>query len=384
MAEEQSGQERTEEPTERRKQEARRKGQVPRSKELNTMLSLLIAGAGLWTLGETLVDDMLAISAEGLVLDRALAFESERLAFHFMYLISATLMALAPFLAVTVIAAFAGPLLMGGWSFSLESMAFKWEKIDPVKGLGRLFSAKGLLELLKALIKFTLLLAVTYLLIRVFERDILSLSAFNAAEASVQSVYMLLFSLVALSAVLLLIVMFDVPFELWNFNRQLRMTRQEVREELKESEGRPEVKQRIRNMQREIAQRRMMQDVPTADVVITNPTHFSVALSYQGQQGAPVVVAKGQDLIALQIRTIAQENDVPIFEEPPLARAIYGSTDIGEEIPEGLYLAVARVLAYLYQLRRARPTDYVPRPRDLEVPEEFRDLVKGADDHGEH
>ncbi len=384
MAEEQTGQERTEQPTERRKQEARRKGQVPRSKELNTMLSLLLAGAAFWILGGSLVDKLFAITTAGFSFDRALAFNTEAMPVHFMHMAVQSLLALLPFFAVCVVGALAGPLMMGGWSFSVEAMAFKWEKLDPVKGLGRLFSAKGLLELLKALIKFFLLLTATYFLILFFEREILNLSAFTPGMASSRAVHLLLVSLLALSGTLFLIVAFDVPFEQWNFNRQLRMTRQEVRDEMKETEGRPEVKQRVRNLQREISQRRMMQDVPTADVVITNPTHFSVALSYEGQQGAPKVVAKGQDLIALQIRTIATEHDVPLFEAPPLARALYGSTEIGEEIPQPLYLAVARVLAYLYQLRRARPTDYVPRPEDLDIPEDFQYMSDEDVDLGDH
>lgn len=375
MAEEQTGQERTEDPTERRKTEARKKGQVPRSKELNTMLSLLIAGAGLWMLGGALVDSMFSITVAGFSFDRSLAFETERVPVHFMYLVAETLVALLPFLAVTVVAALAGPLLMGGWSFSLQAMAFKLEKLDPVKGLGRLVSPKSLLELLKALIKFLLLLAVTWLLIMFFERDILSLSAFTPGEASSRVVTLLLISLLVLSGAMALIVMFDVPFELWNHNRQLKMTRQQVRDEMKETEGRPEVKQRIRNLQREVSQRRMMEDVPKADVVITNPTHYAVALSYADQSGAPKVIAKGRDLIALHIRKIAQKHEVPIYEEPPLARALHASTEVGDEIPESLYLAVARVLAYLFQLRRSRPTDYVPRPDDIEIPEEFRDVV---------
>lgn len=372
MAEEQTAQERTEPPSERRKQEARRKGQVPRSKELNTMLSLLLAGAAFWTLGGALVERLFALSIAGFGIDRALAFDPAAMAVHFMRLATHSLLALLPFFAVTLVAAFAGPLLMGGWSFSLEAMAFKWEKLDPVKGLKRLFSAKGLLELLKALIKFFVLLIAAYFLLRLFEREMLNLSVFAPGVASARAVHLLLFSLLALSAVLFFIVAFDVPFEHWNFNRQLRMTRQEVRDELKETEGRPEVRQRIRALQREVSQRRMMQDVPDADVVITNPTHYSVALVYAGQGGAPVLVAKGRDLIALQIRRIASEHDVPLFAAPPLARALYGSTEIGAEIPRPLYLAVARVLAYLYQLRRARPTDYVPRPDDLDLPEEYQ------------
>jgi flagellar biosynthetic protein FlhB len=376
MAEEQTGQERTEEPTERRKQEARRRGQVPRSKELNTMLSLLFAGAGLWVLGSTMTERFYSISRAGFRVDRALAFDSDAITVHFMYLVIEALVTLLPFFAVTAVAALAGPLLMGGWAFSLEAMAFKWEKLDPVKGLKRLFSAKGLLELLKALVKFVLLLVATWFLVLFFEREILTLSVVSPDAASRRAVTMLLTALLALSAVLLLIVVVDVPFERWNFNRQLRMTRQEVREELKETEGRPEVRQRVRNLQREIAQRRMMQDVPKADVVITNPTHFAVALSYEGSRGAPRVVAKGRDLVAQQIRTVARMNDVPVFEAPPLARALYGTTEIGDEIPRSLYLAVARVLAYLHQLRRAGPTDYVPRPDDLQVPDEYRDMTE--------
>jgi flagellar biosynthetic protein FlhB len=301
-----------------------------------------------------------------------------------MHLVATTLTALLPFFAVTIVAALAGPLLMGGWSFSVEAMAFKWEKLDPVKGVGRLFSPKSLLELLKALIKFFLLLSVAYLLIIAFEREILNLSAYTAGEASARAVHLLLVSLLVLSATMALIVLFDVPFELWNFNRQLRMTRQEVKEEMKETDGRPEVKQRVRNLQREMSQRRMMQDVPTADVVITNPTHFSVALSYADRSGAPKVVAKGQDLIALQIRDIARHHEVPLYEAPPLARALFSSTEVGDEIPQDLYLAVARVLAYLFQLRRSTPTEYVPRPDSLDIPEHYRHLMDDFEEEPDH
>jgi flagellar biosynthetic protein FlhB len=375
MAEEQTGQERTEQPTERRLQEARRKGQVPRSRELNTMLSLLLATAGLWVLGGGLVDDLFAMATAGFSVDRALAFDTARLPVHFMQMALTALGALLPFMAVAIVAALAGPLLMGGWSFSTDAMAFKLEKLDPIKGLGRLFSAKGLLELLKALLKFFLLLSVTYLVIRAFEREILMLSVFTAGEAASRAVGLLLLALLILGATMLVIVVFDVPFELWNFNRQLRMTRQEVKEEMKETDGRPEVKQRIRNMQRELSQRRMMEDVPTADVVITNPTHVSVALSYADRSGAPKVVAKGRDLVALRIREVAMHHEVPLFEAPPLARALYATTEIGDEIPGDLYLAVARVLAYLYQLRRSGPTDYVPRPAALDVPDRYDYLM---------
>lgn len=381
MAEEQTGQERTEQPTERRLQEARRRGQVPRSRELNTMLSLLAACAGLWALGGGIVQRLAAIGTAGLQFDRALALDSDAIAVFFMHLLIESVVAILPFLAVTAVAAMAGPMIMGGWVFSPEAIAFKWEKLDPIKGLGRLFSAKGLAELLKTLVKFALLVAATWLLVRFFERDLLVLSAYTPNMASQRVLSILLTSLLALCAVMVVIVLFDVPFEMWNFSRQLRMTRQEVKDELKESEGRPEVRQRIRTLQREAARRRMMQDVAKADVVITNPTHYAVAIVYEEHRGAPRVVAKGRDLLAQQIRLTAQLHEVPVFEAPPLARALYASTEIGAEIPRALYLAVARVLAYLYQLRRLRPTDYVPRP-DIEVPDEFRDLTGGVEDDG--
>jgi flagellar biosynthetic protein FlhB len=372
MAEEQTGQERTEQPTERRKQEARRRGQVPRSKELNTLLSLLALSLGLLVLGGTLVQGFQALLADGFSVSRELAFASERLPVHLGYMLAQAILLLLPLFAVAIVAAFAGPLAMGGWTFSGEAIAFSLEKLNPVKGIARVFSAKGLVEMLKALGKFLLLLGATLVVFVLFERDILTLGAYEPGYASRASVQVLLWGLLLLTGTLVFIAALDVPFELWNFNRQLRMTRQEVREELKETDGRPEVRQRIRELQRDVAQRRMMQDVPKADVVITNPTHVAVALRYdETGGGAPTVVARGRDLVALQIRSVARAAEVPVFEAPPLARALYATTEIGQEIPRELYLAVARVLAYLLQLRRAGPTDYVPPPADLEVPEEW-------------
>jgi flagellar biosynthetic protein FlhB len=372
MAEEQTGQERTEQPTERRKQEARRRGQVPRSKELNTLLSLLALSLGLLILGGTLVQGFQALLADGFSVSRELVFASERLPVHLGWMLAQALLLLLPLFAVAIVAAFAGPLAMGGWTFSGEAIAFSLEKLNPVKGIARVFSAKGLVEMLKALGKFLLLLGATLVVFVLFERDILTLGAYEPGYASRAAVQVLLWGLLLLTGTLVFIAALDVPFELWNFNRQLRMTRQEVREELKETDGRPEVRKRIRELQRDVAQRRMMQDVPKADVVITNPTHVAVALRYdEAGGGAPTVVARGRDLVALQIRSVARAAEVPVFEAPPLARALYATTEIGQEIPRELYLAVARVLAYLLQLRRAGPTDYVPPPADLEVPEEW-------------
>ena len=369
MAEEQTGQERTEQPTERRLQEARKKGQVPRSRELNTMLSLILASIALLVLGGGISRNIMQISVEGFSISRELAFDANQLPFQFMYMASQTLLALSPFMAVMLVAALAGPLMMGGWSFSLETISFKLEKLNPIKGLARIFSLKGLVELVKALAKFVLLIGAAILVFFTIDQQLLSLTSMSPKAAGIEAVSVLVQVLLILSATTILIVALDVPFELWNHQKQLRMTKQEIKDEMKETVGNPQVKQRIRTMQRQLAESRMMEDVKTADVVITNPTHYAVALQYLDRPGsAPRLVAKGKDLTALRIRSIATEHDIPLFEAPPLARALYRSTEIGHEIPHVLYMAVARVLAYVFQLKNAGPTDYVPKPDDLDIP----------------
>jgi flagellar biosynthetic protein FlhB len=297
-----------------------------------------------------------------------------------MYMVSHALLALSPFMAIMLVSVFAGPLLMGGWSFSLETISFKLEKLDPIKGLARIFSLKGLVELVKALAKFVLLLGAAILVFFSIDQQLLSLASMTPKAAGLEAVTILVQVLLILSATTILIVALDVPFELWNHSKQLRMTKQEIKDEMKETDGNPQVKQRIRTLQRQLAESRMMDDVRTADVVITNPTHYAVALQYLDRPGsAPKVVAKGKDLTALRIRSIAADCDIPIFEAPPLARALYRSTEIGYEIPHVLYMAVARVLAYVFQLKSATPTDYVPKPTDFDIPVE----ALGENDEGE-
>jgi flagellar biosynthetic protein FlhB len=288
-----------------------------------------------------------------------------------MYMASQAILALSPFMAIMLVSVFAGPLLMGGWSFSLETISFKLEKLDPIKGLARIFSLKGLVELVKALAKFVLLLGAAILVFFSIDQQLLSLASMTPKAAGLEAATILVQVLLILSATTILIVALDVPFELWNHSKQLRMTKQEIKDEMKETDGNPQVKQRIRTLQRQLAESRMMEDVKTADVVITNPTHYAVALQYLDRPGsAPKVLAKGKDLTALRIRSIAADCDIPIFEAPPLARALYRSTEIGYEIPHVLYMAVARVLAYVFQLKNATPTDYVPKPTDFDIPVE--------------
>jgi flagellar biosynthetic protein FlhB len=372
MAEEQTGQERSEQPTAKRLTEARKKGQVARSRELNTLLVMLASALALWLLSGPAMSGMTSLFSEALSPSGDVLKEAELVPTHLMHVLLSALTLITPFLAITVVAALAGPALMGGLLFSADAIAFKADKLDPIKGLGRVFSTKGLVELVKALLKFFLVLGVAVLIYKYLERDVMALITLDVVEGIVRSGNMVMIALVLLSATLVLIAAIDVPYQLWSHNKQMRMTKQEIKDEGKETDGRPEVKARVRQLQREVSQRRMLQDVPDADVVITNPTHYSVALKYDKDgSGAPRVVAKGQDLIALKIRSIAIEHDVAIYEEPPLARALHGTTEIGDEIPGPLFLAVARVLAYVYHLRKSTPTDYIPRPAPVELPSEF-------------
>ena len=372
MAEEQTGQERSEQPTAKRLTEARKKGQVARSRELNTLLVMLASALALWLLSGPAMSGMTSLFSEALSPSGDVLKQAELVPTHLMHVLLSALTLITPFLAITVVAALAGPALMGGLLFSADAIAFKADKLDPIKGLGRVFSTKGLIELVKALLKFFLVLGVAVLIYKYLERDVMALITLDVMEGIVRSGNMIMIALVLLSATLVLIAAIDVPYQLWSHNKQMRMTKQEIKDEGKETDGRPEVKARVRQLQREVSQRRMLQDVPDADVVITNPTHYSVALKYDKDgSGAPRVVAKGQDLIALKIRSIAIEHDVAIYEEPPLARALHGTTEIGDEIPGPLFLAVARVLAYVYHLRKSAPTDYIPRPAPVELPSEF-------------
>ena len=376
MAEEQTGQERTEEPTARRLQQAREKGQVARSRELNTLLMLLPCAVALWVTGEMAMDAVRRLFSGALTPPTSTMKATEEVGAFLGHSLLSGLEMIVPFLALTVVVALLGPASMGGLIFSVQSMTPGLDKLDPIKGLGRVFSRKSLLELVKSLLKFFLVAGVAALVLLSFERQVMGLISLPVGEGIAQAGRMIMLTLILLSASLILVVAIDVPFQLWDHNRKLRMTKQEVKDEMKETDGNPEVKGKLRQKQREIADRRMLADVPTADVVITNPTHFSVALKYdQSGTTAPRVIAKGADLMAMQIRHIARANDIVIYEEPPLARALYASTEVGDEIPGNLFLAVARVLAYVFHLRKAQATDYIPRPAAIELPEEYADIM---------
>ena len=286
------------------------------------------------------------------------------------------LITLSPFFALMILAAVAGPLMMGGVTFSTQALSFKWDKLNPITGMGRVFSKKGLVELLKALIKF-IIIGTTAILFLYTKIDVyLGLGAEPLVQSLPHMANLLVWSFLAISSVLVFIALIDVPFQIYDYTQQLKMTFQQIKDENKDTEGNPDVKGRLKNTQREIAQRRMMAEVPKADVIITNPEHYSVAIKYdQENMAAPVVVAKGVDIIAMHIRTIAREHEVPILQAPPLARALHHTTKIDEEIPAALYLAVAQVLAYIFKLRTDRNWNKRKKEHklnDLPIPEDMK------------
>lgn len=352
MAEEQF-QERTEQATPKRIQEARDKGQIPRSKELNAAAVMIAASASLFLLGADMSTGVANIMREGLSLPRSMFFDSSAMTVQLTTMVKAGIVLITPFLAVCAAVAIAAPTLLGGWSFSAKAMAFKPEKLNPISGIKRLFALRSLVELLKTLAKFAVVGIAAVLMLRHLAGEFLVLSVESIHPALVHTAWLCATALLVMSSALVLIAAVDVPFQLWDHAKQLRMTQQEVRDEHKETEGKPEVKSRIRAIQQEFARRRMMVEVPKADVIVTNPVHVAVALKYDETMRAPRVVAKGAELIAHQIRKIAAAHNVPIVEAPPLARTLYATAEIGQEVPTKLYASVAQVMAYVYRLRDA-------------------------------
>lgn len=374
MAED-SDQEKTEEPTGKRLEDARKKGQIARSRELNTFAMLIVSATLLLMQGEKIGKGLLEMMRTEFQLSRATIFDPVSTTLHFKQAMIDGLMLIAPFFALTVIVAIVAPISLGGWIFSWEAISPKLEKLDPIKGIPRLFAVRGLVEMLKALLKILLVFAVAIALYRSFINELLGLGAEHLEQSIGHALSIIGMCFLLLSASLVLIAMIDVPYQLWDHSKKLKMTLQEIKDEHKDSEGSPEVKGRQRRMQMDMAQNRMMAEVPKADVIVTNPSHYAVALKYdQNSNSAPKLVAKGVDLIAAQIRNLAIGADVPLVASPPLARALYYSTEIDKEIPQGLYLAVAQILAYVYQLKSAQKNDWrapLP-PGDIKVPDEFK------------
>ncbi|MEM8500550.1 MAG: flagellar biosynthesis protein FlhB [Pseudomonadota bacterium] len=372
MAEEDLSQEKTEEPTPKRLEEARKEGQIARSRELSTAVLLIGGVAVIWLWYENLANSIARSMRSSFALSREQLFDTSSM-LHMLdrNAMDALLSSLPPLLLLFFLGV-VGPMLLGGWGFSAKALAPKLERISPLKGLKRMFSMNSVMELLKAIAKVLLVGSVAWLCLSFFQADLLLLDSLGINDAIVSASRDIGMATFATTLTLLAIAAIDVPFQIQQHVKKLRMTLQQVKDEMKETEGRPEVKSKVRQLQREFAKARMMSDIPDADVVITNPTHFSVALKYASDSAsAPVIVAKGIDLIAFRIREVAQANDVELVEVPALSRALYYTTEIGEEIPDALYLAVAQVLAYVFQLKQPHAGS-VPTLGDIEIPEEFK------------
>ncbi|MEW6444920.1 MAG: flagellar biosynthesis protein FlhB [Pseudomonadota bacterium] len=371
MAEAESGQEKTEDPTPKRLRESREKGQIARSRELGTTFVLLASAAGLLFLGPWIGGALLNEMRVGLNLSREMIYDPSWMTRQLGEMVWRGFLAILPLIALLVAAALLAAAMMGGINFSWQALAPKYERISFIKGIQRMFAMRALVELIKGILKFLLVGAVVALVLWLDLDDLLRLGLTEPRAGMQAGMEMIGWAFLLMSAAMILIAAADVPYQLWEHIKQLRMTKQEVKDEFKETEGKPEVKQKIRQMQMQAAMRRMMQEVPKADVIITNPTHFAVALRYDSEiSDAPVVIAKGRDLVAARIRELGEEHGVLIFSAPPLARALYQTTDLNQPIPSELYRAVAQVLAYVYQLREARRQGAVTPPRpDVDVPE---------------
>jgi len=351
MADKDQSQEKTEEPTQKKTEDAKKKGQVARSKELVIYAMLLTSAIILIFIAPGINDSL----EEGVISSFTFAAQDLRTTGSMLEDISMWIEIFSdimiPILIITVVVAIVSSIVLGGWTMSIESVRPKLEKISPMKGIKRILSAKGLMEFIKSLLKVMIVGTVSYFVFIHYLNDIKYLSSLSIEQSADIAMEMLGYFFLISSSALLLIVMIDVPFQIHSTRKELKMTKQDIKDEMKDSEGRPEVKMKRRELARKLAFSRQMDDVPTADVIITNPTHYAVALKYNGTDDAPIVVAMGTDILALKIRTIGKQYNVSIVEAPPLARSLYYFGNIGHPIHEGLYDAVARILSYVYRMK---------------------------------
>lgn len=370
MAEE-SDLEKTEPASARRLEQAREEGQVPQSRELSTFLVTMTGVATLWLLGGWMAERLFGLIRRAFAFDREMAFDQVLMLEGLNVQLSGALLTLMPLFLTLLVAAVASPIALGGLVFSPKALGPNFGRMDPIKGLGRMFSVHGLAEMVKAILKALLIGGVASTVLWLNKDHLFDFMVEPLEVAMPDFADTVAFTALLITASLGLLALMDVPFQLWQYHKKLRMTKEEVKREGKEQEGDPQVKGRIRAMQREMARRRMMSEVPKADVVVTNPTHFSVALRYDASKmAAPVVVAKGRGELALKIREIAREHKVAMLEAPPLARALYTHCELEQAIPATLFTAVAEVMAYVYQLNHWVANGGMPPalPAELPVP----------------
>ncbi|MDN3378181.1 MULTISPECIES: flagellar biosynthesis protein FlhB [unclassified Pseudoalteromonas] len=375
MAED-SGQEKTEEPTGKKIEESKKKGQVARSKELGTMFVLIFSAISLLLYGPEIGKGLYNIMGRMLSLNRNETYDTTKMFSVWGSVADALVFPMAMFVFIIALAGVIGNTLLGGFNFSWQAAAPKASKMSPAKGIKRMFGPQAGVELVKSILKFAVVAGFAIFLINTFFDEILHLSIESAPGNIIHALEILAWMFLGLTCTLTIIAAIDAPYQSHKHHKELKMTLQEVKDEYKNSEGDPQIKARIRQTQRQMSQRRMMQDVPDADVVVTNPTHYSVALKYDTERaGAPIVLAKGVDEMAMQIRKIAKGNEVPLVESPMLTRALYHTAEVGDQIPDQLFTAVAQVLAYVFQLKRfqkgrgKRPTEL---NKKLPIPDAYK------------
>lgn len=367
-------QDKSEPATPRRIQKAREEGQVARSRELTTWLLLLAGVAALWTMGSSIYNQLALVMEQSFLFGRQEIFDTTVMVAGAADKGQHALLSLLPLFGLMVLVALGAPMLLGGWLISAKSLQPKLSKLNPIKGLKRVFSSQALAELGKVIAKALLVIGVVAWYLAVNIRDFMAMKEQSLQQALGNAMGQAALACGLMTLALIVVVLIDVPYQLWSHGKKLRMTKEEVKREHRESEGDPQVKQRIRSQQQAMARKRMMSMVPGADVIVTNPTHYAVALKYEEtRMGAPRVVAKGADHVAEAIRELGRENSVPLLEAPPLARALYAHVDLDQEIPATLYSAVAEVLAWAFGLKRARKGEgeLPTRPKNLPVPEEM-------------
>ena len=347
---------RTEQPTARRLGKAREDGQVPRSIELPAAGVVIGALLILLMLGGWMVSHLSAVFANGFVFDRKTLDRPQLLPAVFGGQLGEAFLLIVPVLVFTVVAAIATSGVTGGYHFSMKAVQPKFDKLNPLAGLKRMFGMNAVVELSKALLKFTLVGVALWASMLHNMDGLIQLGRMSLEPAMQAAGHMVAESALWVACSLVVIALIDAPYQKYAFMKRMRMTKQEIKDEFKEMEGSPEVKAQIRRRQREMANARMMQRIKDADVVITNPEHFAVALEYDPSgDGAPVLVAKGTDHMAARIREEAATHGIHIFQAPPLARALYFTTELEQQVPEELYHAVAQVIAYVFSLEAQSP-----------------------------
>ena len=369
MAEEPDQTDKTEEPTARRREKAKEDGQFLRSQDTSIAVLLISVALVMYLFGSNAEEAFVGIFTQAFTFDNSIIDDSSSIVGMVSTLFIGSLISISPLLALTILLAIATAFFTGGIGFSVKAFLPKASKMNPLTGLGRMFGLKGLVELTKSFAKLFLIATSIFALLYTMYESIFYLNLLPEKVAIENGLSILIFGVLLTTFTLLVIAAIDLPYQIYSFNNKLKMTLKEVKDEYKESEGRPEVKAKIRERQRQVAMNQMMLTIADADVIVTNPDHFSVALSYEpGGNKAPIVLAKGVDFVAAAIKEKAADHTVPIFEAPLLARALFFTTDIKQEVPEPLYRAVAEVIAYIYALNELNRSGLRPSKPAVDLP----------------